>query len=607
VSTDLRNIAIIAHVDHGKTTLVDRLLQQTGTLDGRGVVDRVMDTGELERERGITILSKNTAIRFGDIRINIVDTPGHADFGGEVERVLSMVDSVLLVVDAVEGPMPQTRFVTAKAFAQGLNPIVVVNKVDRPSARPHEVVGEVFDLFDRLGASEAQLDFPVVFASAVEGRSGLDPDAMAEDMTPLLETVVTHVPAPRVDAAGRFQMQVSALDYSRYVGVLGIGRITRGSLRPNVPVAIVDSHGRQRRGRVLEVLGYSGLERAPVAGAEAGDIVCVSGVEGIAISDTLCDVEAPEPLPALVVDEPTVTMTFQVNTSPFSGRDGRFLTSRQLRDRLMREAQHNVALNVADTEDPDQFRVSGRGELHLSVLIETMRREGYELAVSRPEVITRTIDGVPCEPFEELVVDLEEQHQGAVMEELGARKGELTDMNADGSGRVRLSYVVPARALLGFRPLFLSLTSGSGIMTHTFAHYGPQVGGRPGTRGQGVLISNVTGRSVAYALFNLQARGRLMVGPNEEVYEGMIVGVHSRTNDLTVNPLKEKKLTNVRAAGSDDNVLLSAPMRLSLEQAMDFIAEDELVEVTPRHVRVRKRLRKEVDRRRDDRRREQNG
>ncbi len=607
MTDELRNIAIIAHVDHGKTTLVDRLLQQTGTLDARSKVDRVMDSGELERERGITILSKNTAIRFGTTRINIVDTPGHADFGGEVERVLSMVDSVLLLVDAVEGPMPQTRFVTKKAFESGLSPIVVINKVDRPSARPHEVVAEVFDLFDRLGANESQLDFPVVFASALEGRSGLDPDAMANDMKPLLEMVVQCVPPPDVDAEGAFQMQVSLLDYSSYVGVLGIGRITRGFVKPNTPVAILDGCGGIRRGRVLEVHGYNGLERAPVAGAHAGDIVCVSGVEGIGISDTICDPDFPEPLPPLTVDEPTVTMTFQVNTSPFVGRDGRFLTSRQLRERLFREVQHNVALRVEDTEDADRFRVSGRGELHLAVLIETMRREGYELAVSRPEVITREMDGVLCEPFEELVVDFEERHQGAVMEELGARRGELSDMSSDGSGRVRLEYLVPARALLGFRSLFLSLTSGSGIMTHTFSHYGRLVGGRPGTRGQGVLISNATGRAVAYALFNLQARGRLMVGPTDEVYEGMVVGVHSRANDLTVNPLKEKKLTNVRAAGSDDNVVLSPATRLSLEQALEFIAEDELVEVTPKHIRVRKRLCREIDRRREARRRDPDG
>ena len=607
MTEELRNIAIIAHVDHGKTTLVDRLLQQTGTLDGRVTVDRVMDSGELERERGITILAKNTAIRWGDVRINIVDTPGHADFGGEVERVLSMVDSVLLLVDAVEGPMPQTRFVTEKAFASGLNPIVVVNKVDRPSARPHEVVGEVFDLFDRLGATESQLDFPVVFTSALEGRAGLDPDDMADDMTPLLETVVASVPAPAVDAEGAFQMQVSALDYSNYVGVLGIGRITRGCLIPNTPVTIVGGGGEQRRGRVLEVHGYEGLERAAVARAEAGDIVCVVGVDGIAISDTLCDPNTPESLPALVVDQPTLTMTFQVNTSPFAGRDGRYLTSRQLRERLLREAGHNVALIVEETGDPDQFRVSGRGELHLSVLIETMRREGYELAVSRPEVITREVDGVLCEPFEDLVIDVEERHQGAIMEELGARRGELLDMSPDGSGRVRLGFLVPARALLGFRPVFLTLTSGTGIMTHTFAHYGRVSGGRPGSRAQGVLISNATGKAVAYALFNLQARGRLMVAPGDEVYEGMVVGVHTRLNDLTVNPQKEKKLTNVRAAGSDENVLLNPPTRLTLEQAMEFIADDELVEVTPAQIRVRKKLRKEIDRRRAGRSRESRG
>jgi len=595
----LRNVAIIAHVDHGKTTLVDRLLVQSGTLDARKAIpERVMDSNELERERGITILSKTTAIRYKNHQINIVDTPGHADFGGEVERIMSMVDSVLLLVDAVDGPMPQTRFVTRKAFAAGLHPIVVINKVDRPAARPHQVVGEVFDLFASLGASEAQLDFPVVYTSALNGTAGLEPEALAPDMSPLLDLVVERVPPPDVDVSGPFQMRVSSLDYSSYVGVIGIGRIRRGTLRPNTPIVVMDHEGGRRTARVLAVLGYHGLTRVDMEEAEAGDIVCVTGVEDIGISDTLCAPECPEALPALTVDEPTVSMVFCVNTSPFCGREGKYLTSRQIRDRLLREALHNVALRVQTTEDPDQFRVSGRGELHLSVLIETMRREGYELAVSRPKVITREQNGAVLEPFEELTADVEEVHRGRVMEALGERRAELSDMASDGHGRVRLTYRIASRALMGFRPQFLSMTSGTGIMSFGFAGYHEEIAASVGQRGNGVLVSNAQGRAVAYALFNLQNRGRLFVGPNDEIYEGMVVGLHSRDNDLTVNPAKEKKLTNVRAAGSDENILLTPPVRMTLEQALEFINDDELVEVTPKSIRVRKRHLKEPDRKR---------
>jgi GTP-binding protein len=598
----LRNVAIIAHVDHGKTTLVDRLLQQTGTLDARKPLqERMMDSNELERERGITILSKTTAIRYRDYQINIVDTPGHADFGGEVERILSMVDSVLLLVDAVEGPMPQTRFVTSKAFAAQLNPIVVVNKVDRPGARPHQVVDEVFDLFHSLNATEEQLDFPVVFASALNGTAGLDPDHLHADMYPLLDTILERVPPPRADLDGPFQMQVSSLDYSSYVGVIGIGRITRGRLRANSPVTVIDRHGRRRNGRVLTVLGHHGLARVELPEAEAGNIVCVTGVEDIAVSDTICSPERPEALPPLSVDEPTVSMLFCVNTSPLAGKDGKFLTSRQIRDRLLREASYNVALRVEETPDPDQFRVSGRGELHLSVLIETMRREGYELAVSRPQVITREEHGRVLEPFEELTVDIDEGHQGRVMEALGERRADLLDMSADGLGRVRLRYRIAARALMGFRPNFLSMTSGTGIMSFGFAGYHPQIPVSVGQRNNGVLISNTHGRAVAYALFNLQNRGRLMIEPGSELYEGMVIGIHSRDNDLTVNPVKEKKLTNIRAAGSDENILLTPSIRFSLEQYLEFINDDELVEVTPKAMRVRKRRLKEHERKRDER------
>jgi len=599
-SNDLRNIAIIAHVDHGKTTLVDRLLQQTGRLDARRGEERVMDREDLERERGITILSKNTAMDWEGVRVNVVDTPGHADFGGEVERVLSMVDSVLLLVDAVDGPMPQTRFVTRKAFDAGLRPILVVNKVDRPGARPYWVVDEVLELFDRLGASEAQLDFATVFASALQGRAGFEPDALADDMTPLLRTIVEHVPPPVVET-GPLRMQVSALDYSSYVGVIGVGRIARGEMRSGQQVTVIDRHGARRGGRILAVLGYDGLERRETELAHAGDIVCVTGVEGLAISDTLCDPAAPEPLPPLKVDEPTVAMTFQVNTSPFAGRAGRYLTSRQLRDRLLRETLHNVALRVEETGDPDCFRIAGRGELHLSVLIETMRREGYELGVSRPEVVYREVHGRLQEPYETLVLDIEEQHQGAVMEALGSRRAELENMVPDHAGRVRLDFLIPARGLIGFRSEFLSLTSGGGIMTHTFSHYGERKPGEVGQRHNGVLVSNVHGRASAYALFNLQSRGRLVIEPGTEVYEGMIVGIHSRGNDLPVNPTKEKQLTNIRAAGSDENIILTPPRVFGLEAALEFVDDDELVEVTPTAIRLRKKLLQEHERKRGER------
>jgi GTP-binding protein len=598
MNTDhLRNVAIIAHVDHGKTTLVDRLLQQTGSLD-RDQPERVMDSNELERERGITILSKNTAIEYEGYRINIVDTPGHADFGGEVERILSMVDSVLLLVDAVEGPMPQTRFVTEKAFAAGLSPIVVVNKVDRPGADPYRVIDQVFDLFDSLGASDEQLDFPVVYTSALLGQAGPEPDALVDDMTPLLQSIIAHVPPPSVDADGPLQMQISSLDYSSYVGVMGVGRIRRGRLARNTPVVVVDRNGRTRKARVLAVLGYHGLERIEREEAGAGDIVCVTGVEEIGISDTICAPEHVEALPPLTVDEPTLTMMFCVNTSPFAGRDGSFLTSRQLRERLLREASHNVALAVAETDDPDRFEVSGRGELHLSVLIETMRREGYEVAVSRPRVIMKEEDGRLVEPYETITIDVDDEHQGKVMESLGERRGELEEMHPDGHGRVRLRYRIPTRGLMGYRPQFLSMTSGTGVMTYASAGYGPRFDGEIGRRTNGVLVSNAKGKAVAYALFNLQNRGRLMIGPNDEVYEGMVVGVHSRDNDLTVNPMKEKKLTNIRASGSDENILLTTPIRLGLEQALEFIDDDELVEITPTAIRVRKQWLKEHERKR---------
>ncbi len=587
----LRNIAIIAHVDHGKTTLVDKLLQQSGTLGDRGApVERVMDSNDLEKERGITILAKNTALHWRDYRINIVDTPGHADFGGEVERVLSMVDSVLLLVDAVDGPMPQTRFVTQKAFAMGFRPIVVINKIDRPGARPHWVLDRTFDLFDRLGATDEQLDFPVIYASALHGYASLDESVRSGDMTPLFETIVSQVSPPQVDRDGPFQLQVSSLGYNSYVGVIGIGRIRRGIIKTNTSVVILDRHGNRRNGRVLQVLGFQGLERIEFPEASAGDIIAFTGVDGLGISDVLCDPNCVEPLPLLKVDEPAMSMTFQVNTSPFAGRDGKYVTSRQVRERLYRELIHNVALRIEDTEDPDKFKVSGRGELHLSILIENMRREGYELAVSRPEVILREVDGELHEPYEQLTIDVEEQHQGAVMEKLGERRGDLLDMQPDGKGRVRLDYLIPARGLIGFQTEFLTTTSGTGLMYHVFDRYGPMKKGTIGARINGVLIANATGKVLAYALFNLQERGRMMVAHGDEVYEGMIVGIHSRENDLVVNPLKAKQLTNIRAAGSDENILLTPPVRLSLEQALEFIDDDELVEVTPKTIRVRKKL-----------------
>lgn len=595
----LRNIAIIAHVDHGKTTLVDKLLQQTGTLESRGPqVERVMDSNELEKERGITILSKNTAINWEGYRINIVDTPGHADFGGEVERILSMVDSVLLLVDAVDGPMPQTRFVTLKAFARGLNPIVVINKIDRPSARPEWVLNQVFDLFSALGATEEQLDFPVVYASALMGYATTDLKKQCQDMTPLLKTIVDKVPPPHVDVDGPFQMQISSLDYSSYVGAIGIGRISRGSAKTNMPVTVVDRHGRKRSGRILQILGYLGLQRVEVPEAQAGDIVAVTGIEGLSISDTLCDPKQVEMLPVLSVDEPTVSMTFQVNNSPFVGKEGKFVTSRQIRERLMKELIHNVALRVEDTDDPDKFKVSGRGELHLGILLETMRREGYELAVSRPEVIFKEMEGERYEPYEILTIDVEEQHQGAIMEKLGSRKADLKNMQPDGQGRVRLDYEIPSRGLFGFRTEFMTATSGTGMMHHVFDHYGPEKKGSIAPRQNGVMISNGLGKATAYSLWNLQERGRMLIDPQTEVYEGMLTGIHSRDNDLVVNVTKGKQLTNIRAAGSDENILLTPPVKFSLEQALEFIEDDELVEITPKNIRLRKKKLKETDRKR---------
>ncbi len=600
VIQNLRNIAIIAHVDHGKTTLVDKLLQQSGTLHRRDEgQERVMDSNDQERERGITILAKNTSILWHDYRINIVDTPGHADFGGEVERVLSMVDSVLLLVDAVDGPMPQTRFVTQKAFARGLHPIVVINKVDRPGARPDWVVDQVFDLFDNLGATDEQLDFPIIYASALNGIAGLDVENMSEDMTPLLEAIIEHVDAPHVDPDGPLQMQISALDYNSYVGVIGIGRITRGRLTPNTQVKIVDSHAGLRSGRVLQVMGYHGLERIEVTDAQAGDIVCVTGLDKLNISDTLCDPNTVEALPALAVDEPTVSMTFQVNDSPFAGKEGKFITSRNIKDRLERELVHNVALRVQQGDSPEKFKVSGRGELHLSVLIESMRREGYEIGVSRPEVIQKEVDGVIHEPYELVMLDVEEHHQGSVIEDLGKRKGDMTNMEVDGKGRVRITFMIPSRGLIGFRSQFLTMTSGTGIMTSIFDHYGPVKAGELGNRQNGVLVSMVNGKVLGYALFTLQERGRLFVDPNIEVYEGMVIGIHSRNNDLVVNPTKGKQLTNVRASGTDENIVLTPPIRFSLEQALDFIEDDELVEVTPNSIRIRKKFLKENERKRN--------
>jgi GTP-binding protein len=598
----LRNIAIIAHVDHGKTTLVDQMLQQSGTLGPRAAVpDRVMDSNDLERERGITILAKNTSVNWNDYRINIVDTPGHADFGGEVERVLSMVDSVLLLVDAVEGPMPQTRFVTQKAFAQGLVPVVVVNKIDREGARPDWVIDQTFDLFDRLGATDEQLDFPIIYASALEGYASKDAESRGGDMTPLFETIVEHVPPPDVDPDGPLQLQVSSLDYDTYVGVLGVGRIRRGTLKANAPVSVVAPDGSRRRARVLELYGFHGLQRQKVDAASAGDIVVFSGIENLGISDTLCAPDHEEALPALTVDEPTVSMTFQVNKSPFAGQAGKFLTSRQIRERLDQELKHNVALRADNTDDPDKFRVSGRGELHLAVLVETMRREGFELAVSRPEVIMHDVDGVEHEPWEQLTVDFDEEYQGAVMTRLAERKGELVDMLPDGKGRIRLDYRIPTRGLIGFRTEYLTATSGTGLIYHVFEKYAPRVGGSIAQRNNGVLVSNVQGKALAYALFNLQERGRLFIGHGAPVYEGMIIGIHQRSNDLVVNPTKAKQLTNIRAAGSDENLVLSPPIKYSLEQSLEFLDDDELLEITPGSLRLRKKLLKESDRKRESR------
>ena len=595
----LRNIAIIAHVDHGKTTLVDKLLQQSGTLDRKSSGDeRVMDSNDQERERGITILAKNTAITWNDFRINIVDTPGHADFGGEVERVLSMVDSVLLLVDAQDGPMPQTRFVTQKAFDRGLRPIVVVNKVDRPGARPDWVINEVFDLFDSLGATDEQLDFPIVYASALNGVAGPEPDQLADDMKPLFEAILENVPSPDVDIDAPFQMQVSQLDYDSYVGVIGIGRITRGKLRPGQQVSVIDKEGKKRNAKVLEVKGFNGLNRVAVDEAAAGDIVCISGISELFISDTLCDPANPEALPPLTVDEPTVSMTFQVNDSPFAGKEGKFVTSRNIKERLEKELLHNVALRVEAGDTAEKFKVSGRGELHLSVLIENMRREGFELGVSRPEVVQKEVDGEIQEPYEFVVIDVEDQHQGSIMEIMGLRRAELKNMVPDGRGRTRLEFVMPARGLIGFRNQFLTMTSGSGILTNVFDHYGPVKGGDIEHRNNGVLVSMVDGKVLGYALMTLQERGRLFVDPGTEVYEGMIIGIHNRDNDLVVNPTKAKQLTNVRAAGTDENVMLTPPIRMSLEQALEFIDDDELVEVTPESIRIRKKLLKENERRR---------
>jgi GTP-binding protein len=595
----LRNIAIIAHVDHGKTTLVDKLLQQSGTLGDRaGDIERVMDSNDLEKERGITILSKNTAIQWNEYRINIVDTPGHADFGGEVERVMSMVDCVLLLVDAVDGPMPQTRFVTQKAFAAGLKPIVVINKIDRPGARPDWVMDQVFDLFDNLGATDEQLDFPVIYASALNGIAGLEADNMADDMTPLLQTIVDKVDYPNVDAEGPFQMQISSLDYNSYLGIIGIGRVKRGKIKANSPVKVIGADGKVRNGKILTIMGYHGLERVDAPTASAGEIVCITGLDPLNISDTLCDPASVEALPPLSVDEPTVSMFFHVNTSPFAGQDGKFVTSRQIRERLEAELKHNVALRVEETGSADQFRVSGRGELHLSVLIENMRREGFELAVGRPQVIIREVDGVKQEPYETVIADVEEQHQGAIMEHLGLRRAEMTNMEPDGKGRVRLEFLVPSRGLIGFRSQFLTLTSGTGILNSTFSHYGEFKAGDMAKRINGVLVSMVKGKVLGFALFNLQERGRMLIDPNVDVYEGQIIGIHSRGNDLVVNPTKGKQLTNMRASGTDENIVLTPPIRFSLEQALDFIEDDELVEVTPNCLRIRKKLLTETERKR---------
>ena len=595
----LRNIAIIAHVDHGKTTLVDKLLQQSGTFAAHTkVTERMMDSNDIEKERGITILAKNTALDWNGYHINIVDTPGHADFGGEVERVLSMVDSVLLLVDAVDGPMPQTRFVTQKAFALGLKPIVVINKVDRPGARPDWVVDQTFDLFDRLGATDEQLDFPIVYASAINGYAGLEPTVSGGDMTPLFQTIIDKVSPPPVNIDGPFQMQVTSLDYNTYTGVIGIGRIQRGVIKPNQQLVIVNREGVERKGRMLQVYGFHGLDRVEVQEARAGDIIAFAGIEKLEISDTICSPELVEIMTPLSVDEPTVSMTFQVNNSPFAGREGKYVTTRQIRDRLNKELQHNVALKVEDTADPDKFQVSGRGELHLSVLIENMRREGFEMGVSRPEVILKEIDGKKCEPFEMVTIEVEEEHQGSIMEKLGDRKGDLTNMVPDGKGRIRLEYMMPSRGLIGFQTEFMTATSGSGLLYHVFDHYGPMKSGDVGNRMRGVLISMVAGKAVTYSLHPLQERGELLLVNGDEVYEGMLVGLHSRTNDLCVNPCKPKQLTNVRASGTDESFVLARIQKLTLEQALEFIAEDELVEVTPKSIRLRKKFLTENERKR---------
>jgi GTP-binding protein len=598
----IRNVAIIAHVDHGKTTLVDKLLQQTGTLNERApTVERMMDSNALEKERGITILAKNTCVYWNGYQINIVDTPGHADFGGEVERILSMVDSVLLLVDAVDGPMPQTRFVTQKAFAQGLNPIVVINKIDRPGARPDWVMDQVFDLFDNLGANDTQLDFPVVYASALNGYAMLNLEDNETTMNPLLQTIVDEVPPPDVDEQGPFQMQISSLDYSSYVGTIGIGRITRGQIKPKASVKIIDKEGNVRNGRLLQILGFKGLDRIEVDEASAGDIIAITGIEKLNISDTVCDPNQVEALTPLSVDEPTISMTFQVNDSPLAGQEGKYVTSRKIRERLDTELLHNVALKVEDCEDPDKFRVSGRGELHLSILIENMRREGYELAISKPEVIVKEVDGQRHEPYERVTIDVEETHQGTIMEKLGERRGEMQDMVPDGKGRVRLDYTVPTRGLIGFHNEFLSCTSGTGLMYHVYDHYGPAIKGRIGKRANGVMIANCSGTARGFALFNLQERGRLFLEPQSVCYEGLIVGIHARDNDLVVNVTKEKQLTNMRASGTDENIILTPALKLTLEQALEFIDDDELVEVTPLSIRIRKKELKENERKKTSR------
>ncbi|MEL7306428.1 MAG: translational GTPase TypA [Pseudomonadota bacterium] len=598
----LRNIAIIAHVDHGKTTLVDKLLEQSGTLETRGGnEERVMDSNDIEKERGITILAKNTAISWNDYHINIVDTPGHADFGGEVERVLSMADSVLLLVDAQEGPMPQTRFVTQKAFAQGLTPIVVINKIDKPGARPDWVMDQVFDLFDNLGATDEQLDFKVIYASAINGWATMDLDEPSDNMEPMFQMIVDEVSPPDADPEGAFQMQISQLDYNSYIGVIGVGRIKRGTVRPNQQVTVVSADGTKRNGKVGQVMSYLGLERHEAESAGAGDIIAITGLGELKISDTICDVNTVEALPPLSVDEPTVTMTFSVNTSPFAGKEGKFVTSRNILERLQAELVHNVALRVEETDNPDSFRVSGRGELHLGILIENMRREGYELAVSRPQVILCEVDGQKEEPYETLTIDCQEEHQGSIMEQIGLRKGELTDMSPDGKGRIRMDFMIPSRGLIGFQTEFMTLTSGSGLLYHTFDHYGPYKGGTIGARKNGVMIANATGKALTNALFNLQDRGKLFIGHGVEVYEGMVIGIHSRDNDLTVNALKGKQLTNVRASGTDEAQTLTPPLNYTLEQAIEFIDDDELVEVTPESIRIRKRHLTESERKRASR------